>query len=71
MLLACLKVPLDTPPPREWRAVAGHYRENFTAYAIRPQGTVLRLPNRRIYVLPHVQEFLAGLDTTWEDRLTR
>ena len=33
--------------------------------------TVLRLPNRRIYILPHVQEFLAGLDSTWEDRLSR
>ena len=59
------------PRPREWRAAAGHYREIFAAYDIRPQDTVLRLPNRRIYILPHVQEFLAGLDSTWEDRLTR
>ena len=29
-----------------------------------------RLPNLRIYILPHVQEYLAGLDSTWED-LTR
>ena len=62
---------LDFPRPREWRAAADHYREIFAAYGIRLQDTVLRLPNRRIYILPHVQEFLAGLDSTWEDRLTR
>jgi len=62
---------LDFPRPREWRAAAGHYREVFAAYGIRPQDIVLRLQNRRIYILPHVQEFLAGLDSTWEDRLTR
>ena len=55
---------LDFPRPREWRAAAGHYRDVFAAYGIRPQVTVLRLPNRRIYILPHVQEFLAGLDLT-------
>ena len=57
--------------PREWRAAAGHYHETFAAYGIRPQNAVLRLPNRTIYILPHVQEFLAGLDSTWVDRLTR
>ena len=62
---------LDFPRPREWRAAAGHYRAIFAAYGIRPQDTVLRLPNRRIYILPHVQEFSAGLDSTWEDSLTR
>ena len=62
---------LDFPRPRELTAAAGHYREIFAAYGIRPQDTVLRLPNRRIHILPHVQEFLAGLDSTWEDRLPR
>ena len=62
---------VDFPRPREWRAAADHYREILAAYGIRPQDTVLRLPNRRIYILPHVQEFLAGLDFTWEDLLTR
>ena len=62
---------LDFPRPREWRAAAGHYRDIFAAYGIHPQDTVLRLPNRRIYILPHVQEFRDGLDSTWEDRLTR
>ena len=62
---------LDFPRPREWQAVASHYRGVFAAYAIRAQDILLRLPNRKIYILPHVQEFLAGLDSTWEDRLTR
>ena len=62
---------LDFPRPRKWRAAAGHYREIFAAYGIRPQETIFRLSNRTIYILPHVQEFLAGLDSTWEDRLTR
>ena len=62
---------LDFARPREWRAAAGPYRDIFAADAIRPQDTVLRLPNRRIYILPHAQEFLAGLDSRWKDRLTR
>ena len=70
MILACPKPPTLASPDRE-NAAAGHYRETFAAYGMRPQDTVLRLPNRRVYILPHVQEFLAGLDSTWEDRLTR
>ena len=62
---------LDFPRPREWRAAAGHYREIFAACGIRPQDIVLRLQNRRIYILPHAQESLAGLDFTREERLTR
>ena len=53
------------PRRREWRVAAGQYRESFAAYGIRPQNTVIRLPNRTIYILPHVQEFLAGLHSTW------
>ena len=30
-----------------------------------------RHPNRRIYILPRVHKYLAGLDSIWEDRLTR
>ena len=62
---------LDFPGPGEWQAAASHYREAFAAYAIRAQDISLRLPNRRIYILLHVEEFLAGLDSTWENRLTR
>ena len=32
---------------------------------------MLRLLNRRIYILSHVQDFLAGLDLTWKNRQTR
>ena len=62
---------LDFARPREWQAAASHYREVFAAYAIRAQDILLWLPNRRIYIPPHVQEFLAGFDSTWEDRLAR
>ena len=30
-----------------------------------------RPPNQRLYIGPHVQECLAGLDAEWEHRLTR
>ena len=43
----------------------------FEACAVQPQDIFLRLPHRRIYIAPHVQEFLAGLDSEWEERLTR
>ena len=62
---------LHFPRPREWQAAAGLDRDIFAAYGIRPQDTVFRLPNRRIYILPHVQEFLVGLESTSEDRLAR
>ena len=61
---------LDLLRSRELRAVAGHYLKIFATHATCPQDIVLRLPNRRIYTLSHVREFLAGLDSTWEDRLT-
>ena len=38
---------LDFPRPRKWEAAAGHYRALFAAYAIQPQGNLLRLPNQR------------------------
>ena len=40
---------LDLPRPREWSSAAGHYCETVTAYGIRPQNTLVRLPNRTIY----------------------
>ena len=62
---------LDFPRTREREAAAARYRVVFEAYAIQPQDISLRLPSRRIYIAPHVQEFLAGLDSEWEERLTR
>ena len=34
-------------------------------------GYPLRVTNRRLYIGPHVQEYLAVLDAEWEERLTR
>ena len=62
---------LDFPPAREWEATAAHYRTLFTAYGIRSQDILLRLSSRRLYSGPHVQEYLAVLDTEWEGRPTR
>ena len=62
---------LDYPRTREWEAAAADYREHFAAYAIRRQDILLRLPNRRIYILHHVQEFLAAPRGECEERLTR
>ena len=43
----------------------------FAAFGIRSQNVLLRLTNRRLYIGPHVQEYLAGLDAEREERLTR
>ena len=61
---------LDFPRTREWEEAAAHYRTLFGAYGIRPH-ILLRLPNRRLYIGPHVQEYLAGLDAEWGERLMR
>ena len=62
---------LDSPHWREWEVAVGRYRTLFVAFGIRSQDILLRLPNRRLYIGPHVQEYLAGLDTEWEERPTR
>ena len=70
---ACLMM-LTLIPPHEGmgsEAAAADYRQRFAAYAIQPRDIVIRLPNQRIYIGPHVQEFLAGLHAEWEDRPTR
>ena len=62
---------LDFPSPREWEMAAGRYRTLLAAYVIQPQDILLRLPNERLYIGPHVQEYLVGLVAEWEKRLTR
>ena len=62
---------LDFPRPREWEPAAGRYRTLFTAYSIQPQDILLRLQNQRIYIAPHVQQYLVDLDAECEERLTR
>ena len=48
-----------------------HYRKLCIAFGIQSQDILLRLSNRRLYIGPHVQEYLAGLDAEWEERLTQ
>ena len=62
---------LDFPRPRAWEAAAVRYRALFAAYATEPHDILLRLPNQRLYIGPHVQEYLAGLDAQCEGRLIR
>ena len=62
---------LDFPRPREWETAAGPYRTLFAAYAIQPQNILLRLQNQRIYIVPHVQQYLVGLDAECKERLMR
>ena len=69
ILLACPKKPITSPD----RGNGERQPATTVIFAprtpSRPQDIVRRLPNRRIYVLSHAQELLAGLDSTWEDRL--
>ena len=62
---------LHFPRAREWEAAVSRYHTLFTAFEIRPQHVVLRLPYSRLYIGPHVQEYLVGLDSEWEEHLTR
>ena len=62
---------LDFLRSKEWEAAVTRYRMLFTAFDIRPQDVLLRLPNRRLCIRPHIQEYLVGLDSEWEGHLTR
>ena len=61
---------LDFPRPREWEAIAGRYRALSAAHTIQTQDVLLRLPNERLYIGPHLQKYLARLDAECEERLT-
>ena len=62
---------LDFPGSREREVAAGRYRALFAAFGIHAQDILLRLTNRRLYIGPHVQSYLADLDCEWEERLPR
>ena len=62
---------LDFPRTRAWEEAAAHYRTLFVAYGLRPKDILLRLANRRLYIEPHVQEYLAGRDAELGERLIR
>ena len=51
--------------------MVSRYRALFTAFEIRPQDILLRLPNHRLYIRPHFQEYLVGLGSELEEHLTR
>lgn len=46
------------------------YRLSFYAHGIKPHMVLLQLPGGRIYIAPHVQEYLAHLDPECESYLT-
>ena len=70
-LWACLSWRISASSTQEWESAVSRYRTLFTAFEIRPQDVFLRLPNRRLYIGVHVQEYLAGLDSEWERHRTR
>lgn len=41
-----------------------------TAFEIRPLDVLLWLPKHKLYIWPHAQEDLVGLDSEWEEHLT-
>ena len=59
------------PPLKGMGSSGNRYHTLFIAFEIRLQYVVLRLPNRRLDIRPHVQESLVGLDSEWEGHLTR
>ena len=61
---------IERPRPLGWTHAVDRYRQLIRANNIRAQD-VLRLPGRRLYIDPHVQEFLVHLDLVWNERLTR
>ena len=55
---------------REREAAVSRYRTLFTAFETRPQEVLLGLRDCRLYIAPHVQGYLVGLDSDCE-HLTR
>ena len=62
---------IECPRPLGWIQVVDRYRQLFGTNNVRAQDVVLRLQGRRLYIGPHVQEFLLHLDPVWDERLTR
>ena len=53
-----------------WDRLVQRYRSAIYAGGIRPYQVLLRLPRGRIYIAPHVQEYLVHLDPECESHLT-
>ena len=62
---------LDLPGSREWKVAVDRYHTMFFAFGIRSQDILLRLPNRRLDIGPHAQEYWTDLDVECEEHLTR
>ncbi len=65
-----INFPRDLDEDHGWDQIVQRYRAAFYANGIRPHQVLLQLPRARIYIGPHVQEYLAHLDTECEQHLT-
>ena len=62
---------LDSPRSRKWGVAVDRYRTLFVVFEVRSQDILLPFSNRRLYMAPHVHDYLADLDAEWEECLTR
>lgn len=65
-----ISFPRDRNEGNGWDQLVQRYRSAFYAGGIRPYQVLLRLPRGRIYIAPHVQEYLVHLDQECESHLT-
>ena len=70
MLWACLKGLILISPARRNRKRLSAATVRCSPRSRSDKDTLLRLPNQRLYIGPHVQEYLPGLHAEWEERLT-
>ena len=59
---------IDIPRSREWEAAVCRDR---TLFKTRPKDVLLRLSNRMLYIGPHVQDYLVGVESEWDEHLPR
>ena len=59
---AYMSFPRDRNEGNGWDQMVQRYRSAFYAEGIRPYQVLLQLQRGRIYIAPHVQEYLAHLD---------
>ena len=65
-----ISFPRDRTEGNGWDRMAQRYRSAFYAHGIRPYQVLLRLPRGRLYIAPHVKEYLSHLDMACESHLT-
>ena len=64
-----ISFPRDHQEGSGWDRLVQRYRSAFYAEGIRPYQVLLKLPCGRIYIAPHVQEYLVHLDPECESHL--